>query len=139
MVWLLVGSALCILEVLIPIDFTPLMMGLCAFLVALIALVIPQWTGLQIFLWIALSISSIILVYRFLPNRTSTKILDRTCGEAITEILPGKTGRVLYEGGSWKARCGDDITAIAPGESVYVIGREGTTLLVMPNSILEES
>jgi membrane protein implicated in regulation of membrane protease activity len=57
-------------------------------------------------------------------------------GETLTEILPGQAGRVLYEGNSWRARCDDDKLSLAPGQKVYVVSREGTTLIVMPENIL---
>jgi membrane protein implicated in regulation of membrane protease activity len=38
---------------------------------------------------------------------------------------------VIYEGASWKARNEDDQGAIAPRQKVYVLRREGNTLIVV--------
>ncbi|MEL7354902.1 MAG: NfeD family protein, partial [Cyanobacteria bacterium J06560_5] len=54
-----------------------------------------------------------------------------------TEILPGKTGRVIYEGNSWQARCEDDQVAIAPDQEVFVVQRKGNTLIVIPLSTFQ--
>jgi membrane protein implicated in regulation of membrane protease activity len=39
---------------------------------------------------------------------------------------------VLYEGNSWAARCESSTAPIPTGQKVYVVGRKGTTLIVMP-------
>lgn len=54
----------------------------------------------------------------------------------LTEIKPGEVGRVLCEGYSWQARSEDQDQAIAPNQKVYVVRREGTTLFVIPTSIV---
>ncbi|WP_439648944.1 NfeD family protein [Leptolyngbya ohadii] len=50
--------------------------------------------------------------------------------------MPGQTGRVIYEGNSWQARCEDEGMTIAPNQRVYVVDRRGTTLIVIPESLL---
>jgi membrane protein implicated in regulation of membrane protease activity len=73
---------------------------------------------------------------RFFTRKAVLK-LDATEAETLTEILPGKTGRVLYEGNSWNARC-DVGGTIAPQQRVYVVGRKGTTLIVVPELLAHE-
>jgi len=46
----------------------------------------------------------------------------------------GKEGRVLYEG-NFLARCDDHNLAIAPNQKVYLVRREGTTLIVLPENL----
>jgi len=58
--------------------------------------------------------------------------------ETLTEIPAGKEGRVLYEGNLW-ARCDDHNLAIAPNQKVYLVRREGTTLIVLPENLLHFS
>lgn len=132
--WLLLGAGLCLVELFVPVAFTAFVMGLSAMLVALVSPFVGSFF-LQVVLWLVLSTALIFLSRRFLPKHKPHSIRDATEAETITEILPGKTGRVLYEGNSWRARCGDEDKAIAPGQKVYVVGREGTTLIVMSENL----
>lgn len=135
--WALLGSGLCLLEVFLPTAFVAMMLGLSAFLVALLiqlGLVNP-W--LQIGLWLVFSTGLIGVSRRFvLTKRGRSKLRSAATAETTTEIPAGETGRVLYEGNSWRARCDDETIAIASHERVYVVRREGTTLVVMPQSLL---
>jgi len=136
LLWLLAGAFLCLMELILPTAFVALMMGISAFVVALVSLIFPQ-LSLQVFLWLALSTALILLFRRFLPSpRRRTKIQDAIEAETLTEIAPGKEGRVIYEGNSWRARCEDRQLAIAPHQKVYVVRREGTTLIVLPDNLL---
>lgn len=47
----------------------------------------------------------------------------------IDAIYPNCPGRVKFQGTDWPAECEQDIT-LAPGKTVYVIDREGLTLIV---------
>ncbi|MBW4662154.1 MAG: NfeD family protein [Drouetiella hepatica Uher 2000/2452] len=133
--WMIAGVALCIMEFIIPTAFVELTMGLSAIAVALLTPVIPH-LGLQVVLWLALSVLLNILLQRFLPKTRSRVIEDSKEAKTLTEILPGQTGRVIYEGNSWQARCEDEEIAIAPHQKVYVVRRQGTTLIVMPEQAL---
>nr|WP_250124522.1 NfeD family protein [Chroococcidiopsis sp. CCMEE 29] len=136
LLWLVAGAVLCSLELVLPTAFVAFMMGISAFVVALVSLIFPQ-LALQVFLWLALSTTLVVLSRRLLPSpRRLTKIQDALVAETLTEIAAGKEGRVLYEGNSWRARCEDHKLAIAPDQRVYVVRREGTTLIVMPENLL---
>lgn len=134
-IWLIAGVILCVLEFVLPTAFVELTMGVSAILVGLLAQLIPQ-VGLQVVIWLVLSIAFNILLHRFMPKRKTRKIEDSKEAQTLTEILPGQTGRVLYEGNSWQARCDDEQMAIAPNQKVYVVGRQGTTLIVLPQALL---
>ncbi|MFQ4144099.1 NfeD family protein [Chlorogloeopsis sp. ULAP02] len=132
-IWLVLGAGLCLMELLLPTAFVAFMMGISAFVVALLSGVILGKLWLQVVVWLLLSVVLILLCRRFVkPRRAKSKIQDAVLAETLTEIPAGKTGRVLYEGNSWRARCFDDHLAIAPHQQVYVVRREGTTLIVMP-------
>ena len=136
LLWLLAGATLCLMELFLPTAFVAFLMGISAFLVALVSLVFPQ-LALQVFLWLALSTASVLLSRRLLPPpRRMNKIQDALVAETLTEIPAGKEGRVLYEGNSWRARCEDYNLAIALNQRVYVVRREGTTLIVLPENLL---
>jgi membrane protein implicated in regulation of membrane protease activity len=124
------------MELVLPTAFVAFMMGISAFVVALVSLIFPQ-IALQVFLWLVFSIAFILLSRRLLPPpRRMTKIQDAIVAETLTEIPAGKEGRVLYEGNSWRARCDDHNLAIAPNQKVYLVRREGTTLIVVPENLL---
>ncbi|MEA5594802.1 NfeD family protein [Rivularia sp. UHCC 0363] len=136
LIWLIAGACLCLSELFIPTAFVAFMMGISAFIVALLSLVLGNlW--LQVLSWLLLSTSLIVLTRKYIsPRRRRSRIRDAVSAETITEIAAGKTGRVLYEGNSWQARCDDHEAFIAAYQRVYVVRREGTTLIVMPENIL---
>lgn len=136
LVWLIAGAVLCLLELLLPTAFVAFMMGISALVVALVSLLIPQ-LSLQILLWLGLSASFILLSRRFMATKPRRSIGDAVMAETLTEIAPGKEGRVIYEGNSWRALCEDKENAIAPYEKVYVVRREGTLLIVIPANVLD--
>ncbi len=133
--WLLIGLLLCLMEFFVPTAFVELVMGLSAFIVAGVSLIVP-YANLQVLLWMILSISAVIAVRRLFPDREVASIEDAREAETLTEILPDQTGRVLYEGISWQARSDGIEMTIAPHQRVIVIGREGNTLIVIPEKLL---
>ncbi|MDJ0674487.1 MAG: NfeD family protein [Calothrix sp. MO_167.B42] len=137
LIWLIVGTGLCLMEFFLPTEFVTLMMGISAFVVALLAGVLLGKLWLQVLVWLLLSAVLVVFSRRLLtPRRRSSQIQDAIIAETLTEIPPGKSGRVLYEGNSWRAQCDDEKIAIAPQETVYVVRRQGTTLIVMPERLL---
>lgn len=130
-IWVIAGALLCLTELFLPTAFVAVMLGISALVVALLSSVLGVW--LQVVIWLLLSTALVFISRRFvkLPYRSKLKIRDATTGETLTEIPAGKTGRVLYEGISWRARCEDDIS-IAAHERVYVTRREGTVLIILP-------
>ena len=136
MIWLLAGVVLCLIEFVLPTAFVAFVMGLSALIVAAVSAVLPL--NAQIILWMALSAVMVLGSRRFINRKAALK-LDATEAETLTEILPGKPGRVLYEGNSWSARCETFEGAIAPHQKVYIVGRKGTTLIVVPEGLAQES
>lgn len=135
--WLIVGIALCLMELVLPTAFVELTMGMSAIVVAIFAPLLPNFT-VQVILWFVLSVILTLLLRRFVPTKTHRQIADSKEAQTLTEILPGQAGRVLYEGNSWQARCEDEEMTIAPQQKVYVIARRGTTLIVMPASLVHD-
>lgn len=132
--WLIAGSFLCLMEAIFPTAFVAFLMGVSAILVAIVALLQPPW-GLQVFLWLCLSTFLILLSRRWLlPKTRHYLIRDAQEGETLTEIAPGKSGRVLYEGISWRAKCEDETIRICAQEKVYIVGRQGNILIVLPGA-----
>lgn len=129
--WLIAGAILCFLELVTPTAFVEMAMGISAFLVALLSFAIPYF-GLQVVLWMVFSVLLVFLTRRLLPKRSHYTLREATEARTLTEITPGQTGRVIFEGNSWQARCDSDMP-ILPDRKVLVIGREGNTLIVIPD------
>jgi membrane protein implicated in regulation of membrane protease activity len=130
--WLLLGAGLCLVEFILPTAFIAFVLGVSAFCVAIVAHLLPF--NLQALLWVILSIAMVLFSRRFVNRRANLK-LDSSEAETLTEIRPGQIGRVCYEGNSWAARCESSNLDIPAGVRVYVVGRKGTTLIVMPEEI----
>jgi membrane protein implicated in regulation of membrane protease activity len=133
--WLISGTFLCLVELFLPTAFVTFMMGLSAFVVAVISLALP-YLNLQIFLWMVFSAVFVLASQRLIPKGKATTIADAKEATTLTEIPPGEAGRVIYEGNSWRARCEDTSTTIPPNQNVIVVGRKGTTLIVLPENLL---
>ena len=114
------------------------MMGIAALLVAAVSLVLPQYT-LLMGLWLIFSTGLTVLSRRFFtPKRKVSITGDDLEATAIGGIPAGTSGRVLYEGNSWRAKCADETRDIAPNEPVYVVRKQGNTLIVLPSRMLEQ-
>lgn len=112
------------------------MMGISALGVAVVSYLFAPPFLVQVILWLGTSTLLIFGVRRLLPQKDAPVLRDSVEARTLTEIPPGETGRVLYEGNSWQARCDDPRMEIAPGQRVYVVRRQGTTLIVMPENLL---
>jgi membrane protein implicated in regulation of membrane protease activity len=133
--WLIAGLILCVMELVLPTAFVELTMGISAVIVACVAWFVPSLT-VQVVLWLLLSVGLTVLLRRLLPKRATPTIEDAKNAKTLTDIPPGQTGRVIYEGNSWQARCEDEQLAIAANQPVYVVGRRGTTLIVLPEYLI---
>lgn len=131
MIWFFIGAALCVVEAIYPSTFIALVAGMAALVVSLVGTWLPL--QLQILLWAVLTGLGIWLSRGFI-NEAAPKQFDAKEGTMITDLQPGKIARVLYEGNSWSGRCEDPTIGIMAGESVLVVGRKGTTLLILPES-----
>ncbi|OBQ28021.1 MAG: hypothetical protein AN483_17750 [Aphanizomenon flos-aquae MDT14a] len=137
LIWLLGGSVLCLTELFLPSAFVCFIMGTSALMVGLLSYLGIGNLWIQVAAWLLLSTILTILSRRFLqPRRRKSLIQDAAIGETLTEILPGQVGRVLYEGNSWRAKCDDHKITLPSQQTVYVVRREGTTLIVMPDNFL---
>jgi len=93
--------------------------------------------SLQIMYWMGVSLSTIIWIRPAILSLKQKKftIANATEAKTLTEILPGETGRVLYEGSSWPARCAENSDAIASHQKVYVLRCEDNTLIVASDTL----
>ncbi|MCG9884980.1 MAG: NfeD family protein [Cyanobacteria bacterium] len=137
LLWLLIGLGLCAVEALVPTAFVAFVMGVGALVVAIAAFVIPN-PLVQVVLWGVVTGGLLLLSRRWLARSRPSETWDAVEAETLTDFLPDRPGRVLYEGGSWRAIAADPALAIAAGQRVYVIGRTGTTLLILPHPPLAD-
>ncbi|MEL6248580.1 MAG: NfeD family protein [Cyanobacteria bacterium J06648_16] len=133
--WIIVGVTLCLMELMIPTAFIESALGVSAFLTALLSLLIADFSY-QVALWMGLSLLTFWALKRFIPSKTAPTLQESTSARTLTSIPPGQPGRVMYEGSSWQARCSDEGIAIAPDQAVFVVGRQGNTLIILPESTL---
>ncbi len=138
--WLVAGIVLCVIELFLPTQFIVLLLGISAIVVSLISVWLDVF-AIQVILWLVISILGVWLLKRFYNANNHKYILTRGDdqeAQTITEIPPGKEGRVLYEGNSWRAKAIDRTQTIAPNETVYVVRREGNTLIVASEKMLKD-
>ncbi|HEY9770787.1 MAG TPA: NfeD family protein [Coleofasciculaceae cyanobacterium] len=137
LLWIIVAGILCSMEFVFPTAFVSFTMGIAALLVAVVSLFLPQYTLLT-GLWLIFSTGLTILSRRlFTPKRRISITGDDLEATAIGGIPAGSAGRVLYEGNSWRAKCADETRDIAPNEPVFVVRKQGNTLIVLPRQMLD--
>ncbi len=143
--WGVTGILLGVSELMLPkaipkaFKFMPLIMGICALIVGFLI-----WRSntfyripapIQIMYWMAISGATILWVRPLFRQKKTMSIVETTEAVTLTEIRPGEAGRVRFEGNSWAASCSDGTQAIAPGKKVYVLRREGNTLIIIPDHL----
>ena len=143
--WFALGVMLCLTELFLAKNlaksykFVPLIAGIIAIILSILLLKVyylPDWNW-QIGYWMIFSTVSVIWLRPMLLKNKKVIVRDATEAKTITEILAGKTGKVLYEGTIWQARCNDQSMAIASDQTVYVLRREGNTLIVAPEQLFQ--
>lgn len=153
--WLTAGALLCSIELLLwkiqakKSKLISLFMGVSALILSLLLwglalawnfdwqYIMYEDFNLQIIFWMGMSTTSVIWLRPAFLKRKKFTIPQATEAKTLTEILPGETGRVLYEGSFWQARCAERSGAIAPNQKVYVLHREGNTLIVTSENLFQ--
>jgi len=151
--WLLVGIVLGAIDLFIQktqpqkYRFYALMMGSAALIESFILwrgsvafqfdwkMVMYEDFDWQISYWMGIALALSIWIRPIFIVRKKFVIPEATEATTISEIFPGETGMVIYEGASWKAR-NEDNQVIAPRQKVYVLRREGNTLIVVPDNLI---
>jgi membrane protein implicated in regulation of membrane protease activity len=105
-------------------------LAIAALITAVVALSVES-VALQVLVWGVLALC-LAFVLRGLEPRESKELLPPDNAEVYEAIPPGGVGYVSYNGSTWRARCQVSDVAIAPGTSVFVVGRQGNTLIVLP-------
>lgn len=90
---------------------------------------------LQILYWMGLAFTFVFWVRPMFYRVPISVMQESNEAETLTEIEPGKMGRVLYEGCSWQACCEHSENTIKAHEKVYVVGRKDNMLFIMPEDL----
>lgn len=143
--WFAIGIILCLTELFfaknLPKNYklVPLIAGIISIVLSIFLLRannLPDFNW-QIAYWMGCSTVSVIWVRPMFIKSKKVIVRDATEARTMTEILAGKTGKVLYEGAIWQASCDDRLMAIASDRTVYVLRREGNTLIVAPEQLFQ--
>ena len=133
-VWLALGLALAVAEIVIPGVFLIWLAG-AAIVTGLLAWALPLSLALQIVIFAVLAIVAVFSGRRFLrshPVEGADPLMNdrggRLVGETVvvTSMIVGGTGRIKYGDSEWLARGPD----AEPGTRMRVSGHDGTVLLV---------
>ena len=142
--WFVGGIILAALEMFVP-SFFMLWLGVSAFIVGLVLLIIPTISfTIQLLLWSILSVICLVTWFKFI----TPKMKDRTKSGMAKEAMYGKVGIVLEYNASnsrgrlrfpaplmgddeWRFICEDTLTA---GDKVKVTDTSGNDLIVELNS-----
>ncbi|NJL97727.1 MAG: NfeD family protein [Synechococcaceae cyanobacterium SM2_3_2] len=133
-VWLAVGIGLIVFEIFLP-ELVAGPVGVAALLAAGLAwLGIPSW--IQVVAWMGLSAAFILLGRRMMPHGTVMELEESREARSISMIPAGQRGRVAYQGSEWNAKCSIPTLEIPAEQDLYVVERQGNTLIVMPAKLL---
>lgn len=112
-------------------------LGISAFITAIASLAVRD-TAAQWLIWGILSVALMVFFRAFMPKPTQ-ETFDTTEAEVSQSIPRGGVGQVTYEGSFWMARCQISDLSIPEGQTVIVVGRQGNTLIVLPNSFSSDA
>ena len=137
-IWLILGVILFGSELFIP-GVILVFFGIGAVFTALLSLIFNMSLGLQIFIFLGVSILSLVLFReKFLSKWTKEDKnieFDNIIGEkveVVKTIPKGLTGKVELHGSQWNAEAQRDDIKIAAGTWVIVRGRNNLKLIVEP-------
>ncbi|MBF0315813.1 MAG: NfeD family protein [Oligoflexia bacterium] len=146
-IWMVLGLVIALLELCIP-GFIFIFFGVGAFVVGTLLLIVDLSFKLQLFLFMILSLTSLILFRKYAKGRFKGQLLLQDDGKGsaisskdaasllgeqavvIVDIIPAKAqGKVEVHGTSWSALSSDG-SDIASGTSVVIMERNNLTLIV---------
>jgi inner membrane protein len=137
-IWFLVGFILIVMEFGIP-GLITLFFGIGAWIVALLTLFIDISIDIQLFIFIIISVLSLVFLRKHFKKLYIGKMdksqfgpdeLDEFIGhkaEVIKEISPNITGKIEFHGTLWNAESKEKLVK---GEIVKIIDKKNLTLIV---------
>ena len=143
LIWLLVGAGLLLLALTgLDTDGLLLIAGLSGLLLTVVSVLVAMPLAFQVLLFLGL----VSLGYGWL-RRWDRRQRDRALpaspraewAEVIQAFAADGEGRVRWQGQSWAAINLEPGQALAVGAQVRVMGREGTSLQVLPMTLLADA
>lgn len=132
LLWFFIGLVLILLEFAIP-GLVVIFFGVGAWAVALLLAVFPVTVELQLFVFLVVSVLSLVTLRRYVRGRDGVDedeeedmLIGRTA-EVSTAIRPDKAGAVFIKGTLWRA---ESAQSLEEGEKVEIIGKEGLVVTV---------
>lgn len=136
-IWFIIGIAFALLELAIP-GLIMIFFAFGAFVVSLLGVFIDFNVTIQILIFVAVSISSLVLFRRKLKSRFFQKKTDTISDDdefighqavVMKKITPLSNGKIEFKGTLWTAKSDADIEK---GITVEIIGKESIKLIVKP-------
>lgn len=138
LVWFIIGLVLFLLELVIP-GFVIFFFAVGAWVTALLCLIADPGINLQAIVFAVTSVLSLVLLRKMIQRKffyskdeLSKEVEDEFTGKealVLSEISPGKEGKVEFKGTSWKA---ESESVIPAGLKVIIRNKENFTLFVEP-------
>lgn len=138
LVWLLIGLGFLFAEFFIP-GLVVLFFGIGAFAVALIQFIHPLSMNMQVVIFVIVSVMSLFLLRRWFKRLFTGFTREHSDGlqdeseysgekaEALSQIGPGKRGKIAFHGSQWEADSDDDIQE---GETVIIVKQVNIRFIV---------
>lgn len=140
-VWFIIGLVLFLLELVLP-GFVIFFFGVGAWITALMCLVAEPGINLQVIVFAVTSVLSLLALRKMIQKKffytkeeLSQEVEDEFTGReavVVSDIGPGKKGKVEFKGTTWNAESG---SVILSGERVVIKEKENFTLIVKPKNI----
>ncbi len=136
--WFLIGLLIAMLELVIP-GLVLIFFAIGAIITAFLCLFFDFSIAIQILIFSVASLISIFTLRKYIKERILNKepqkvttLEDEFIGktvEVISDILPGKPGKVDFKGAPWKAVSDYEIKQ---GQTAKIIDKDSITLIVKP-------
>jgi membrane protein implicated in regulation of membrane protease activity len=137
-IWFIFGLVLFFLELLVP-GFVIFFFGVGAWITALLCLIANPGINMQFIVFGITSVLSLLALRKMLQKKffyskdnLSEGVEDEFTGRealAVTDIGPGKKGRVEFKGTTWQA---ESDSVISEGQTVIIVEKENVKLIVKP-------
>jgi membrane protein implicated in regulation of membrane protease activity len=136
--WIVLGALLLGGEMLVPLDFWLLFIGLAALATGIVTAAVPGLSDPAQWAWFGVFAAASVLGFRralrgyWSPTIAPTRADDTLVGEigrVLEALAPGAVGKVELRGSPWSARCVDE-EALEVGVRVRVERVDGLQLLV---------
>jgi len=140
LIWFIIGLVLFLLELVLP-GFVIFFFGVGAWFTALVCLIFHPGTDIQILIFAIVSLLSLVALRRMIQKKVfygktdnSVLVEDEFTGRearAVTDIQPGKKGKVEFKGTVWSA---ESDAEIYEGDIVIIERKDNFNLIVKPKN-----